>query len=182
MDETDDPQRLTREEMAFLLHHPAEQARRAERNSRGNARRTERRHSDPAYAEQLRLAERERQRRRRIRAAIGRADPEESPAAALPPLSDAEAMRRLRAYLQSARTAQSAQLKRRPELLQRYVACFAAYRAVAGSTGRRPTRGELARFLESRFGLRPTPAQIQKLRDHVERFAGPGGPWQADRR
>lgn len=179
MDETDDPQRLTAEELAFLLRHPAEQARRAERNSRGNARRAERRHSDPAYAERLRLADRERQRRRRIKAAIGRPEPEEVPATALPPLDESQALRRLESHLRSVSSAESAQLIGRPDLLHRYAACFAAYRTVAASTGRRPTRGELAVLLESRFGLRPTSAQVQKLRDHVERFAAPGGPWAA---
>lgn len=180
MNEDDgDPGRLTPDELAFLQRHPAEQAKRAERNSRGNARRTERRHGDPVYAERLRLADRERQRRRRAKAAIGRPEPEPEAPVNLPPLSEEEAMHRLETHLAAGATPQGIQLRRRPDLLRRYVACFVAYRTIALSTGRRPARGELSAVLSSRFGLQLTSAQIQKLRAHVEQFATGGGPWQA---
>ncbi len=169
--------RLTAEELAFLLGDPMAQAQRAERNARANRARTERRRTDPSYAEHLRVNDRERQRRRRAKAAIGRPEPEHAPPAALPALSPEEALRRLTAHLDSARTPQSAQLRRKAESLERYVQGFQVYRALAAAMGERPTRGAIATAFKVRFGLALTPSQIQNLRDRIEEFARPGGPW-----
>lgn len=174
----DDDARLTAEEVAFLLRDPAEQARKAERSAHANRARTERRHSDPAYAERLRLADRERQRRRRSRAAIGEAEPPESPAIALPDLVLEDAARRLADHVAGSSSPQAVQLRRRPDRIHAYAEAFTVYRALATS-GKRPTRGAMAAMLRSRFGKALTPSQIQKLRDHVEGFAAPGGPWHA---
>ncbi|HYG85650.1 MAG TPA: hypothetical protein VD978_05290 [Azospirillum sp.] len=177
--------RLSAEEIAFLLGGApelAEAARagtlRAERNIRSNARRTGRRHADPAYAEHLRTLERERQRRRRAKERAAQpASPTESPVP-LPPLTPQEAAKRLAGYIRDTDTPQTRQLRRRPELVTRYVAGFVIYRLLSAD-GARPTRGAMADALRSRFGLDLTPSQVQKLRDQIEGFAGPNGPWQA---
>ncbi|MBP2226838.1 hypothetical protein J2847_000105 [Azospirillum agricola] len=174
--EPDDASRLTADELAFLLRDPAERARQAERAERANLARTERRRSDPAYAERLRLADRERQRRRRARAAIGRAEPPDAPAAALPDLTVDEAAQRLADHLVRTASPQAVQLRRRPERIRAYAEAFAVYRTLA-EDGARPTRGAMAAMLRSRFGRTLTPPQVQKLRDHVEGFAALGGPW-----
>ncbi|ALG71165.1 hypothetical protein VY88_02835 [Azospirillum thiophilum] len=170
--------RLTAEELAFLLRDPAERARDAERAARSNRNRTERRASDPDYAERLRAGDRERQRRRRMRDAIGRPEPQEVPAVPLPDLSEAQAAERLATHLDRSASAQAAQLRRQPDRIRLYAEAFVAYRTLS-SAGARPTRGALATLLKSRFGRSLTPSQIQKLRDHVEGFAMPGGPWEA---
>lgn len=176
----EDALRLTADELAFLLRDPAERANRAERAERANRARTERRHEDPAYAERLRLADRERQRRRRARAAIGRDEAPEPPATPLPDLTTEEAAQRLVAHLDGSPSPQAAQLRRRPERIQGYAEAFTVYRALAEG-GARPTRGAMAAMLKSRFDRTLTPSQIQKLRDHIEGFAAPGGPWNAGR-
>ncbi|CAO3406372.1 hypothetical protein [Azospirillum largimobile] len=168
--------RLTAEELAFLLRDPAARAREAERAARSNRNRTERRAADPAYAERLRAGDRERQRRRRLRESIGRPEPPETPAAPLPDLTEAEAARRLTAHLEESPGAQAAQLRSRPERIRLYAEAFIVYRTLSAGGGR-PTRGALAALLKSRFGRSVTPSQVQKLRDHVEAFAAPGGPW-----
>jgi hypothetical protein len=169
--------RLTAEELAFLLGDPMAQAQRAERNARANRMRTERRHTDPSYAERLRVNDRERQRRRRAKAAIGRPEPDHAPPVSLPALSPEEALHRLKAHLESTRTPQAAQLRRKADALDRYVQGFQVYRALAATMGERPTRGAIAAALKTRFGLALTPSQTQNLRDRIEEFARPGGPW-----
>ena len=169
---------LTAEELAFLLSDPQTQADREERNARANRARTERRRSDPAYAERLRNEDRLRQRRHRAKAAIGKPEREPAPPVPLPALSASDALRRLEAHLESAATPQAAQLRRRPEALRRYAAAFEVYRTLS-NRGERPTRGAIAAAFATRFGLTLTPSQVQKLRDQVEGFARPGGPWHA---
>ena len=173
-----DALRLTAEELAFLLGDPQARADREERNARANRARTERRRSDPAYAERLRNEDRLRQRRHRAKAVIGKPEREPDPPVPLPALSAADALRLLETHLQGVATPQAAQLRRRPEALQRYAAAFELYRALS-DRGERPTRGALAVAFAARFGLALTPSQIQKLRDQVEGFARPGGPWHA---
>ncbi|WP_353857745.1 hypothetical protein [Azospirillum formosense] len=173
-----DSLRLTAEELAFLLSDPQSHADREERNARANRARTERRRSDPAYAERLRNEDRLRQRRHRAKAAIGRPEPEPEPPVPLPALSAADALHRLEAHLEAAATPQAAQLRRRPDALRRYAAAFELYRSLSAQ-GERPTRGALAAAFAARLGLALTPSQIQKLRDQVEGFARPGGPWHA---
>lgn len=168
--------RLTAEELAFLLRDPMLQAREAERAARSNRSRTERRAADPAYAERLRAGDRERQRRRRRRDSIGRPEPPEQPAAALPDLTQAQAAERLAEHLNRSASAQAAQLRARPDRIRLYAEAFVAYRTLSAD-GVRPTRGALAALLKSRFGRSVTPSQVQKLRDHVEGFAAAGGPW-----
>ncbi|WP_247870687.1 hypothetical protein [Azospirillum sp. TSO5] len=168
--------RLTAEELAFLLRDPMLQAREAERAARSNRSRTERRAADPAYAERLRAGDRERQRRRRRRDSIGRPEPPEQPAAALPDLTQAQAAERLAEHLNRSASAQAAQLCARPDRIRLYAEAFVAYRTLSAD-GVRPTRGALAALLKSRFGRSVTPSQVQKLRDHVEGFAAAGGPW-----
>ncbi|WP_246457487.1 hypothetical protein [Azospirillum oryzae] len=170
--------RLTAEELAFLLRDPMLQAREAERAARSNRSRTERRAADPAYAERLRAGDRERQRRRRLRDSIGRPEPPEQPAAALPDLTLAQAAERLVDHLNRNASAQTAQLRARPDRIRLYAEAFVAYRTLSAD-GVRPTRGALAALLKSRFGRSVTPSQVQKLRDHVEGFAAAGGPWEA---
>lgn len=172
--------RLTAEELAFLLGDPVAQDRRAERNTRANRARTERRHEDSAYAERLRAADRERQRRRRAKAAIGRPEPEPVPPVPLPAISPQEAADRLAAHIRDAGTPQAAQLRARPDLLRRYVEGFIIYRRLA-ALGERPTRGAIAAAFRSGAGVALTPSQVQKLRDRIEGFARPGGPWWAGR-
>ncbi|WP_448191395.1 hypothetical protein [Azospirillum sp. sgz301742] len=174
--------RLSPEEIAFLLGRapePSEDQRerwlRTERNARSNAQRTARRHADAAYADHLRTGERDRQRRRRAGAPA--APPE--PAAALPEITPREAARRLAAHLRDTDTPQTRQLRGRPDLVQRYVAGFTIYRLLSAS-GARPTRGALAEALRGHFGLTLTPPQVQKLRDQVEGFVQPGGPWHTE--
>ncbi|WP_431857307.1 hypothetical protein [Azospirillum sp.] len=172
--------RLSPEEIAFLLGGaPEEGARdrllRAERNARANARRTARRAADADYAERLRAGDRDRQRRRR---AAGATPGPAEPPVPLPAIQPDEAARRLAEHLHGSDSAQARQLRARPELVRRYVAGFAAYRLLSVA-GARPTRGALAEALRDRFGLELTPPQVQKLRDHVEGFARPGGPWHA---
>ncbi len=176
---------LSAAEIAFLLgreSEPTEKARaktlRAERNIRSNARRTDRRQTDPAYADHTRTLERDRQRRRRIKAQAQRSPPTTEPPAPLPPLSPQEAANRLADYLRNTDTPKTRQLRRRPDLTPRYEAGFAVYRLLSANN-ERPTRGAMAEALRSRFGLTLTLSQIQKLRDQIEDFAGPGGPWQA---
>ncbi|WP_451974180.1 hypothetical protein [Azospirillum endophyticum] len=176
VDGPDRADRLTAEELAFLLRDPMLRAREAERAARSNRSRTERRAADPAYAERLRTGDRERQRRRRLRESIGRPEPPEPPAVALPDLTEAQAAARLTAYLDRSTTAQAAQLRGRPDRIRLYAEAFVAYRTLS-TGGVRPTRGALAALLKSRFGRSVTPSQVQKLRDHVEGFAGAGGPW-----
>ncbi|MBY6261510.1 hypothetical protein EI613_06150 [Azospirillum sp. 412522] len=168
--------RLTAEELTFLLRDPMLRAREAERAARSNRSRTERRATDPAYAERLRAGDRERQHRRRLREAIGRPEPPEAPAVALPDLTEAQAAARLSGYLDRSTSAQAAQLRGRPDRIRLYAEAFVAYRTLSIS-GVRPTRGALAALLKSRFGRSVTPSQVQKLRDHVEDFAATGGPW-----
>jgi len=176
--------RLSPEEIAFLLGGGSEasqaahaRALRAERNTRSNARRTDRRHADPAYAEHLRMLDRERQRRRRARMApAGPAAPE--PAVALPAIAPHEAAERLAAHIRDAATPQARQLRARPELVRRYVAGFILYRLLSAD-GARPTRGALAAAFHDRFGLELTLSQVQNIRDRIEGFAQPGGPWCA---
>lgn len=168
--------RLTAEELAFLLRDPMLRAREAERAARSNRSRTERRAADPAYAERLRAGDRERQRRRRLRDSIGRPEPPEEPAAALPDLTQAQAAERLADHLNRSASAQAAQLRARPDRIRLYAEAFVAYRTLSAD-GVRPTRGALAALLKSRFGRSVTPSQVQKLRDHVEGFAAAGGPW-----
>lgn len=168
--------RLTAEELAFLLRDPMLRAREAERAARSNRSRTERRAADPAYAERLRAGERERQRRRRQRDSIGRPEPPEEPAVALPDLTEMQAAQRLADHLDRSASAQAAQLRGRPDRVRLYAEAFVAYRTLAAD-GVRPTRGALAALLKSRFGRSLTPSQLQKLRDHVEGFAAAGGPW-----
>lgn len=168
--------RLTAEELAFLLRDPAARAREAERAARSNRNRTERRAADPAYAERLRAGDRERQRRRRLRESIGHPEPPGSPAVPLPDLTEVEAARRLTLHLEQGADAQAVQLRRRPERVRLYAEAFVVYRTLSAG-GDRPTRGALAALLKSRFGRSVTPSQVQKLRDHVEAFAAPGGPW-----
>ncbi|NUB15547.1 hypothetical protein GAY28_24970, partial [Azospirillum brasilense] len=97
-----------------------------------------------------------------------------------PPLPPAPAttdpLRRLEAHLEEPAPPQAAQLRRRPEALRRYAAAFELYRALS-VRGERPTRGALAAAFATKLGLTLTPSQIQKLRDQVEGFARPGGPW-----
>lgn len=176
--------RLSPEEIAFLLGgapEPVEGQRerwlRAERNVRSNAQRTARRHADAAYAEHLRAGDRDRQRRKRADAPAAPAALPEPPAP-LPSLTPREAAQRLAAHIRDTDTPQTRQLRTRPELVQRYVAGFAVYRLLSAS-GVRPARGALADALRTRFGLELTPSQVQKLRDQVEGFAAPGGPWHA---
>lgn len=175
--------RLTPEELAFLLSHPEateaeaaerSRARRQERNRRAGEARTQRRRADPGYAEALRAGDRERQRRRR---GVPSQAPAE-PAVPLPPIGAREAARRLADYIQAGRSPQAAQLRRKPDLVQRYVDGFVLYRALARQ-GARPTRGALAAAFRAAFGVALTPSQVQKLRDHIEGFAGSGGPWHA---
>jgi hypothetical protein len=168
--------RLTAEELAFLLRDPMLRAREAERAARSNRSRTERRAADPAYAERLRAGDRERQRRRRLRDSIGRPEPPEQLAAALPDLTQAQAAERLADHLNRSASAQAAQLRARPDRIRLYAEAFVAYRTLSAD-GVRPTRGALAALLKSRFGRSVTPSQVQKLRDHVEGFAAAGGPW-----
>ncbi|PWC33117.1 hypothetical protein [Azospirillum sp. TSO35-2] len=175
-DAPDSGNRLTAEELAFLLRDPMEQARQAERAARANRTRTERRAADPTYADRLRAGDRDRQRRRRRREAIGKPEPPEPPGVPLPDLTEAEAARRLVDHLDRCGTAQAAQLRRRPDRIRAYVEAFVAYRTLA-TGGTRPTRGGLAALLRSRFGREVTASQVQKLRDHVEAFAAAGGPW-----
>ncbi len=177
-DDPSDLLRLTAEELAFLLGDPAERARREERNARASRARTARRHSDPSYAERLRADERQRQRRRRAKAAIGRPEPAPAPPVPLPAIAPEEAARRLDEHLRAAGTPQAAQLRRRPALVGRYVEAFIIYRALAAQ-GERPTRGAIAAAFRARLGVALTPSQVQKLRDRVEGFARPGGPWHA---
>lgn len=172
-----DSLRLTAEELAFLLGDPDARARRAERNARANLARTERRRTDPSYAERLRAEDRQRQRRRRAKAAIGRPEAEPAPPVPLPDLTPDDALRRLTAHLDSAATPQAAQLRSKPEALRRYVEGFVVYRALAAAGGERPTRGAIAAALKARFGRSLTPSQVQNLRDRIEEFAKPGGPW-----
>lgn len=174
--ESSDAVRLTPEELAFLLGDPDARAKRDERNARANQARTERRRSDPSYAERLRTDDRERQRRRRAKAAIGRPEPEPAPPVPLPDLSPEDAARRLEDHLRTAGTPQAVQLRRNPETLRRCVEGFFVYRTLAAN-GERPTRGAIAAAFRARFGVALTPSQIQKLRDHIEGFARPGGPW-----
>ncbi|MFC5355211.1 hypothetical protein [Azospirillum himalayense] len=171
-----DSLRLTAEELSFLLSDPQSRADREERNARANRARTERRRSDPAYAERLRNEDRLRQRRHRAKAAIGRPEPQPEPPVPLPALSAADALHRLEAHLESVTTPQAAQLRRRPDALRRYAAAFELYRSLS-ERGERPTRGALAAAFAARLGVALTPSQIQKLRDQVEGFARPGGPW-----
>lgn len=168
--------RLTAEELAFLLRDPAARVREAERAARSNRNRTERRAVDPAFAERLRAGDRERQRRRRLRESIGRPEPPASPAVPLPDLTEAEAARLLTLHLERSTDPQAVQLRRRPERVRHYAEAFVVYRTLS-ACGDRPTRGALAALLKSRFGRSVTPSQVQKLRDHVEAFAAPGGPW-----
>ncbi|WP_448207639.1 hypothetical protein [Azospirillum sp. sgz302134] len=177
-DSQEDPDllRLTAEELAFLLGDPAGRARRDERNAKSNRARTERRRSDPSYAESLRAADRERQRRRRARASIGRPEPAPAPPAALPALSAEDALLRLTAFLDRETGPQAAQLRHKPDALRRSVQAFLVYRALSAG-GDRPTRGSIAAAFQARFGVSLTPSQVQKLRDRVESFAQPGGPW-----
>lgn len=184
--ETEEPDladlgRLTPEELAFLLGNPgtseAEAAergrlRRAERNQRAGEARTQRRRTDPGYADALRAGDRERQRRRRGAAVA--ALPE--PPVPLPPIGAREAARRLADFIQAGRSPQAAQLRRKPDLVQRYVDGFVLYRMLSRH-GARPTRGILAAAFHTAFGVALTPSQVQKLRDHIEEFARPGGPW-----
>jgi len=173
--------RLTPEELAFLLGDPgaseAEAAergrqRRAERNRRSGEARARRRRTDPGYAEALRAGERERQRRRRGAPAAAPAEPP----VPLPPIGAREAARRLADFIQAGRSPQAAQLRRKPEMVQRYVDGFVLYRQLSRD-GARPTRGVLAAAFRTAFGVALTPSQVQKLRDHIEGFARPGGPW-----
>ena len=168
--------RLTAEELAFLLRDPMLRAREAERAARSNRSRTERRAADPAYAERLRAGDRERQRRRRRRDSIGRPEPPEQPAVALPDLTQTQAAERLTDHLNRSASAQAVQLRARPDRIHLYAEAFVAYRTLSAD-GVRPTRGALAALLKSRFGRSITPSQVQKLRDHVEGFATAGGPW-----
>lgn len=182
-----DRARLSPEEIAFLLGgapEPVEGQRerrlRTERNARSNALRTARRHADAAYAEHLRAGERDRQRRKRAGDGAGGpgAPPDPPPAlpVPLPAITPHEAARRLAGHIRGADTPQTRQLRGRPDLVQRYVQGFTVYRLLS-VTGTRPTRGALAEALRTRFGLELTPPQVQKLRDQVEGFAAPGGPW-----
>ncbi|HEY0834508.1 MAG TPA: hypothetical protein VGE72_11425, partial [Azospirillum sp.] len=82
------------------------------------------------------------------------------------------------AFLQAGRSAQAAQLRRKPDLVQRYVDGFVLYRALSRQ-GARPTRGAIAAAFHAAFGVALTPSQVQNLRDRIEDFAGPGGPWHA---
>ncbi|MBP2297918.1 hypothetical protein [Azospirillum picis] len=168
--------RLTAEELAFLLRDPEQRAREEERAARSNRNRTERRASDPAYADRLRAGDRERQRRRRRREAIGRPEQPEEEAVPLPDLTVDQAASRLADHLRRGGTAQAAQLRSRPDRIAAYAEAFAVYRMLSAA-GVRPTRGALAALLKSHFGRIATPSQVQKLRDHVESFAMPGGPW-----
>jgi hypothetical protein len=177
--------RLSPEEIAFLLGgapEPAEGQRehrlRAERNARSNAHRTTRRHTDAAFAEHLRAGERQRQQRKRAGASATPAAPPEPPVT-LPALTLREAAHRLTDHIRDTDTPQTRQLRGRPDLVQRYVAGFTVYRSLS-ATGARPTRGALAEALRRHFGLGLTPAQVQNLRDQVEGFARPGGPWHTE--
>jgi len=172
----DQAHRLTADELAFLLRDPMLRAREAERAARSNRSRTERRAADPAYAEQLRAGDRERQRRRRRRDSIGRPEPPETPAVDLPDLTEAQAAALLTDHLERSPSAQAAQLRGRPDRLRIYAEAFVAYR-ILSADGVRPTRGALAALFKSRFSRIVTPSQVQKLRDHVEDFAAAGGPW-----
>lgn len=174
--DSDRADRLTAEELAFLLRDPMLRAREAERAVRSNRSRTERRAADPAYAERLRAGDRERQRRRRLRDSIGRPEAPEAPAVPLPDLTVTQAADRLTGHLDRSPSAQAAQLRGRPDRVRLYAEAFVAYRTLSGG-GVRPTRGALAALLKSRFGRSVTPSQVQKLRDHVEGFAAAGGPW-----
>ncbi|HYH22131.1 MAG TPA: hypothetical protein VD995_26280 [Azospirillum sp.] len=174
--------RLTPEELAFLLGNPgtseadaAERGRqrRAERNQRAGEARTQRRRTDPGYADALRAGDRERQRRRRGAPVAARSEPP----VPLPPIGAREAARRLADFIQAG-SPQAAQLRRKPDLVQRYVDGFVLYRMLSRQ-GARPTRGDLATAFRTAFGVALTPSQVQKLRDHIEGFARPGGPWHA---
>ncbi|WP_345773896.1 hypothetical protein [Azospirillum endophyticum] len=176
IDGPDRSDRLTAEELAFLLRDPMLREREAERAARSNRSRTERRAADPAYAEHLRTGDRDRQRRRRLRESIGRPEPPEPPAIALPDLTEVEAAARLTAHLDGSASPQAAQLRSRPDRIRLYAEAFVAYRTLSNG-GVRPTRGALAALLKSRFGRSVTPSQVQKLRDHVEGFASADGPW-----
>ncbi|BAI71709.1 hypothetical protein AZL_010710 [Azospirillum sp. B510] len=175
----DETHRLTAEELAFLLRDPMLRARAAERAARSNRLRTERRASDPAYAEKLRAGDRERQQRRRRRNAIGRPEPAERPATTLPDLTLPQAARLLSEYLAGSTTAQAAQLRGRPDRVRLYAEAFVTYRTLSAGDVR-PSCGALAALLKSRFGHTVTRSQAQKLRDHVEGFAITEGPWSPD--
>ncbi|MGQ9367250.1 hypothetical protein [Azospirillum sp. ST 5-10] len=179
--EPDDAVRLTPEELAFLLGGGRRLSERAleslrRRNARANARRTERRRSDPAYAEALRTAERTRQRRKRAADRAGRPAAAPEPAVPLPAFTPLEAARRLERHLDAVRDARTAQLRGRPERVQRCVDGFTVYRHLAAA-GVRPSRGAIAAAFRAMFGVSLTPSQVQNLRDRVEGFARPGGPW-----
>ncbi|WP_029011205.1 hypothetical protein [Azospirillum halopraeferens] len=178
---TDDPDaglpRLSPEELAILLGGGlSEEARERQRlrNARANTRRTDRRRSDPAFAEALRTADRARQRRKR--AAAERSPRPPAPAAPLPALTPLEAARRLERHLESVRDARTAQLRSKPDLVQRCVDGFTVYRHLSAD-GTRPTRGAMAAAFRDLFGVTLTPSQVQNVRDRVEDLARPGGPW-----
>lgn len=180
--------RLTPEELAFLLggsadEGPEQRAARAlelrhARNARSNEARTERRRTDPAYAERLRAGDRDRQQRHRERVRETRPGPAPEPPVPLPPITPREAARRLVDYVTSVRSPQTGQLRRRPDLVRRYVNGFAIYQRLSGK-GTRPTRGELADAFRALFETALSPSQVQNMRDQIEGFAAPGGPWAA---
>ncbi|MCW2246919.1 hypothetical protein M2352_002510 [Azospirillum fermentarium] len=185
--ETDSLARLTPEEVAFLLGGGLEeglspQEKRAARFARANAVRTARRAADPDFAERLRAGERERQARHRAaqRAGHPAAPPPPAAAAVLPPIPVREAARRLAEHLRADPSRQAQQLRGRADLVQRYLDGFVVYQHLSAG-GRRPTRGALAEGMRHLAGVELTPSQVQKLRDHIEGFARPGGPWHPDR-
>lgn len=183
--------RLTPEEVAFLLGGGVDEApapddmtpaeKRAARFARANAARTARRAADPAFAEHLRSGERERQARHRAAARTTHpaAPPLPSPAVPLPPIPVREAARRLVDHLRADASRQAQQLRGRTDLVQRYLDGFVVYQHLSAG-GRRPTRGALAEGMRHLAGVELTPSQVQKLRDHIEGFARPGGPWHPD--
>lgn len=179
--------RLTPEEVAFLLgggvveEGLSPQEKRAARFARANAARTARRAADPDFAERLRAGERERQARHRAtrRAAYPAAPPPPAPAAVLPPIPVREAARRLVEHLRADSSRQARQLRGRTDLVQRYLDGFVVYQHLSAG-GHRPTRSALAEGMRHLSGVDLTPSQVQKLRDHIEGFARPGGPWHSD--
>lgn len=185
--ETDSQARLTPEEVAFLLGGGLDgglspQDRRAARFARANAARIARRAADPDFAAHLRAGERERQARHRaaVRAVHPPALPPPVAAAVLPPIPVREAARRLAEHLRATPSRQTQQLRGRADLVQRYLDGFVVYQHLSAG-GCRPTRSALAEGMRHRTGVDLTPSQVQKLRDHIEGFARPGGPWHPDR-
>ncbi|WP_247887183.1 hypothetical protein [Azospirillum sp. SYSU D00513] len=172
------PLRLTAEEMAFLLRGPETDPAelRSRRQARANQARNERRRADPLYADHLRDGERQRQRRRRAAAGLAQANNPPAPAVRLPAITPDEAARRLAAFLRGTETRQTVQLRGRPDLVHRYVEGFTVYRRLAAG-GTRPTRGAIAAAFNEEYGVALTPSQVQNLRDQIEGFAQPGGPW-----